>query len=789
VKEYTDNQDPDLEFDSDIVSLFAETTPMLDVIRWFQQHQLLKFEMKCDHCEHDMSWKTDMIMKKYKEGFYWKCVNKSCPKFYCRKNIKAETVFERSKICLKKWLHIIYKWSKNVGVTSASDQINIDHKTLGQCYSFFREICEAYFKANPIKLGGPGITIEIDVSFITKWSHRSKSNRGPEPKDPILALGIVDTTCTPAIGYMEIVETNDVATLFPMILKVVQPGSIIRSKDWRAYRTIQGISCTDETVNHSVNFVDVDTSVHKQAIESYWEKHKSYIAAMRSCTKNAVNSYLQEFMWRERFSDNALEILCEQIALQYSDASYIDNTDGSCLRKETETLNFCVKVELEESTIFLEGLPRIQEPEPMFDSDIVPSRIQEPEPKFDSDIVQPRIQEPKPKFDSDISPIIAESTPMLDVIRWFQQHHLLKSKIKCEHCEHFMSWKIDLVMKKYKEGFYWKCENRSCPKFYCRKNIKAGSVFERSKICLRKWLHIVFKWSKNVGVTAASEEINIDSKTMGQCYSFFREICEAYFKTNPIKLGGPGVILEIDVSFIFKWSNKPKSNRNPEPKDPILALGIVDTTCSPASGYMEVVETRDVATLLPMILKVVQPGSIIRSKDWRAYRKIQDLSNADGTVNQSVNFVDIDTSMHKQAIESYWEKQKSSIQAMRCFTKSTVNSYLQEFMWRERFSDNALEILCEQIALQYSEIVWPVNNIDGSHLEKETVKSSFCLKVKLEENTNSLEEPPHKKRHATIPQGDQSLFDDSISQEFNASDVSYASNTNDTCSEEKYRTI
>ncbi|CAL4231857.1 unnamed protein product, partial [Meganyctiphanes norvegica] len=177
------------------------------------------------------------------------------------------------------------------------------------------------FKANPIKLGGPGITIEADVS-ITKWSKKSKGNRGPEPRKPILSLGIVDTTCTPEIGYIRIVETNDIATLLPMILKVVQPGSIIRCKEWRAYRNFQGLSNMDGIVNHSVNFVDVDASVHKQAIKSYWEKHKSYIAAMRGCKKNTVNSYLQEFMWRERFSDNALEILCEQIALQYSDASY-----------------------------------------------------------------------------------------------------------------------------------------------------------------------------------------------------------------------------------------------------------------------------------------------------------------------------------------------------------------------------------------------------------------------------------------------------------------------------------
>ncbi|CAL4068240.1 unnamed protein product [Meganyctiphanes norvegica] len=118
-KTCTNIQEPKIDDDNVIVPLVAETTPMMDVIRWFQQHQLLKSEMKCDHCKNVMTWKTDMEMKKYKEGFYWKCKNKSCPNFNCRKNIKAGTVFERSKICLKKWLNIIYKWSKNVGVKAA----------------------------------------------------------------------------------------------------------------------------------------------------------------------------------------------------------------------------------------------------------------------------------------------------------------------------------------------------------------------------------------------------------------------------------------------------------------------------------------------------------------------------------------------------------------------------------------------------------------------------------------------------------------------------------------------
>ncbi|CAL4124834.1 unnamed protein product [Meganyctiphanes norvegica] len=838
VKVNTVHEEPDIEHDSDIVTLYDETTPMLDVIRWFQQRQLLKSEIRCDHCEHVMSWKTEVEMKRFKEGFYWRCSNKSCPKNDSKKNgvprksIRPGSLFEKSRLNLKEWLHIMYKWSKNVGLAAASKQTNISCKTLGRHYSFFREICEVYFKENPIKLGGPGITIEIDVFYFTKGSRK-----GPEPRNPMFVLCIVDTTCIPAIGYMEFVETKDVAILLPLILNVVQSGSIIHSKEWRAYCKIQGCSNTDGTAENTVIFVDVDTSVHELAINSYWEKHSSDIAAIRCLPKTIVNSYLQEFMWRERFSENALEILCEQIALQYSDSSYVVNTDISSLGKETKKRSLCLKVQLGENTNSLDESPRkkhhpnvLKEGYSIFedsttkdssacnatDIDIHDDSCSEEEIENDSKCLDIRIeenvnnleesptkkcpavvqqgiqhhnnvrdytdnQEPDPEYDSDIVTLYAETTPILDVMRWFQQRQLLKNEMRCDHCEHVMSWKTDLEMKRFKEGFFWRCKNKSCPKndsdknFVPRKNIKAGSVFEKSKLSLKEWLHIMHKWCKNVGLAAASKQTNISSNTLGRHYSFFREMCEVYFKANPIKLGGPGITIEINVFFITK-------------RNPVLALVIVDTTASPAIGYMEIVETNDVSTLLPLILKVVQPGSIIRSKEWRAYCKIQSLSNTVGTANYSVNFVDFDTSVHKQAIDLYWEKHNSDIAAIRCLPKRTLNSYIQEFMWRERFYGNALEILCEQIALQYSDSSY-IDNTESSLLEDESEKPKFRLKLKLEKSTNSLVEPPLTNQHTTALQGGHSIFEDSVTQELSPPEASYTDNTYESCSEEEYRTI
>lgn len=45
-------------------------------------------------------------------------------------------------------------------------------------------------------------------------------------------------------------------------------------------------------------------------------------------------------------------------------------------------------------------------------------------------------------------------------------------------------------------------------------------------------------------------------------------------------------------------------------------FGLVDTSTSPAIGYMEIVDYRDQKTLLPTIKKVVRRRSSIHSNEW-----------------------------------------------------------------------------------------------------------------------------------------------------------------------------
>ena len=135
-------------------------------------------------------------------------------------------------------------------------------------------------------------------------------------------FGLVDTSHTPALGYMEVVTTRDANTLLPIIQAHIAPGTIVHSDEWHAYRRVSTLPSVSshQTVNHSITFVDPISGTHTQHIESYWNRTKTKFKRMKGCHSHQIPSYLDEFMWRERYgktSKDAWISIIQDIAQQY----------------------------------------------------------------------------------------------------------------------------------------------------------------------------------------------------------------------------------------------------------------------------------------------------------------------------------------------------------------------------------------------------------------------------------------------------------------------------------------
>ena len=99
---------------------------------------------------------------------------------------------------------------------------------------------------------------------------------------------------------------QDAATLLSIINNHVTPGTIVHSDEWAAYNRIGSSPNVGShlTVNHSLTFVDLVTGTHTQHVESYWNRCKTKLKRMKGCVDHQIPSYLDEFMWRERYGNS-----------------------------------------------------------------------------------------------------------------------------------------------------------------------------------------------------------------------------------------------------------------------------------------------------------------------------------------------------------------------------------------------------------------------------------------------------------------------------------------------------
>ena len=227
------------------------------------------------------------------------------------------------------------------------------------------------------------------------------------------------------------------------------------------------------------------------------------------------------------------------------------------------------------------------------------------------------------------------------------------------------------------DGVRWRC--RRCK---TSKSIRDGSFFAMSKVTLQKWLILIFWWTQQYPVTNATRIAEVDEGTAIDVYRWLREICSKKLLPIPMILGGPGIVVQIDESL---FRHKPKvinfliientvilkdiihlhtysmthvlqNHRGRSTTTEVWVFGMVDVSHNPGLGYMEIVQRRDAATLLPIIQAHSAPGTIIHSDEWSAYRRVSSLPTvaSHATVNHSLHFVDPATGTHTQNIESYW---------------------------------------------------------------------------------------------------------------------------------------
>jgi transposase-like protein len=204
----------------------------------------------------------------------------------------------------------------------------------------------------------------------------------------------------------------------------------------------------------------------------------------------------------------------------------------------------------------------------------------------------------------------------------------------------------------------------------------------------------LFKIDKQLkDLTGSDEEIDLDPKKIDRrnsarknficgLYQKLRNICSYVVRKDDLKLGGKGVIVEIDETLVAKVKyNVGKALKIRQ----VWLFGLIDRATNKC--FLTIVPNRKKETLLKIIKEKCLDYTTIMSDKWSAYGSIPELNFKHLTVCHSKNFKNPITGACTNAIEGLWSQFKKRIKEMNGVSRSQLQSYIDEFMFRQNYCE------------------------------------------------------------------------------------------------------
>ena len=172
---------------------------------------------------------------------------------------------------------------------------------------------------------------------------------------------------------------------------------------------------------------------------------------------------------------------------------------------------------------------------------------------------------------------------------------------------------------------------------------------------------------------------SITHNTLSDWQNYYRDLMSRDMVDNPVLLGGPGIVVQMDES---KFAAKRKYNRGRMPPDGSWVFGAIDTVSKKVAIFQ--VANRTKRELTRYIEQYVAPRSVLHTDMWGGYFSLSQHPNqyVHRTVNHSENFVDPDTGVHTQMIEGFWGNAKDLIKSMHGVHSNQMAAMLDEITWR-----------------------------------------------------------------------------------------------------------
>ena len=195
-------------------------------------------------------------------------------------------------------------------------------------------------------------------------------------------------------------------------------------------------------------------------------------------------------------------------------------------------------------------------------------------------------------------------------------------------------------------------------------------------------IQIIYMFGIDLQVYEVEKLVDVGHNTVIDWYKQLRLVCKEALDHDPIKLGETSTsIVEIDESLFGK---KRKYHRGTG-KQNIWVFGMIEKGTQRVK--LEVVEKRDRATLMPIIVDNINQGTTVCSDCWRPYSTLPQEGFIHKTVNHSVQFKADDGTCTNE-IEGIWGMAKLKIKERKGLRHEHIPALLDEFCYRYRYGNS-----------------------------------------------------------------------------------------------------
>lgn len=232
-----------------------------------------------------------------------KVYRRSDGKYRCKNtgrnfNVRVGTIFEGTKLPLRKWFMAIYlicNHKKGISATQLSVDISVTLKT---AWFLLQKIRTTFHVVHSEKLEGE---VELDETFVggkNKNRHKNKKVKrcqGRSFKDKVPVMGMLQRK---GKVVCKVVRDTTAKSLTAPILRTVKKGTTLFTDEWDGYKTIRKIYRT-KIVDHGKGLY-VSGNAYTNTIEAFWGNYckRPVNGIYNFVTRKYMQRYFDEFCFR-----------------------------------------------------------------------------------------------------------------------------------------------------------------------------------------------------------------------------------------------------------------------------------------------------------------------------------------------------------------------------------------------------------------------------------------------------------------------------------------------------------